>query len=736
MVEGLAPKRAGETYFWMASMADKSLDIDTSQRLMTEFSAPSMEEWHAEVVRLLKGIPYEKKMLTHLDEGVTLRPMYTNAESKEFAEVALPGEFPYTRSTHTLGYQEKHWHVAQELPFPTYEEFNKALRHDLERGQTAINLVLDEATQNGLDPDNAATGTVGKNGTSISSVVGLRKALEGVKLNGTPLYVESGSAALPFAALVIATLRKEGVALKEFEGAFGMDPIAGLATHGKMPLTMERAYDELAQLTEWAKEAMPKAHTLAANGMVYSDAGANAAQEIAFLIATAVETLREMEKRGLSVDEVAPRIRFTTSVGNRFFTEIAKFRALRTLWAKIVKAAGGNDEACKITMHARTARINKTLFDPYVNMLRTTTEAFSAVMGGVDSIHVAPFDEPYGLPSEIGRRIARNTQTILSEESNFTKVVDPAGGSWFVENHTRELEEKAWEIFQKIEADGGILAALKAGKVQAMIAETAAARRKKIATRKQVIVGTNKYANSTEKLLEKNVPDFEKIHEARSARLQQLRTSAEHKENVKVIEALQAILDTEGKNIVEAVVDAADKGATIGEFTRALRHDADASVEIEALKPIRLSEQFENLRIQVEEYRAKNGSKPQVFLANVTPSGRYMARVDFTRSFFQVAGFEIAGDAWFEDAEAAAKAAIDSGAPFVVAVSLDDVYPEAVPTIAKNVKAANANATVLVAGYPKEHIDAFKEAGVDEFVHVKSDVFAVLSALAEKLGVK
>ncbi|MCB2201048.1 acyl-CoA mutase large subunit family protein [bacterium] len=710
-------------------MVDTNQSAAEPKRLLSEFEAPTLEQWHEEVVRLLKGAPFEKKMLTPTYEGITLKPIYTQEDVEGLEHVkALPGDPPYVRGTDPIHYRTHGWEIAQELPYPTYEEFNAALKHDMARGQSAVNLLLDEATQAGLDPDYAQQGQVGKDGTSISSVIGLGRALDGLDLSETPIYIQAGSAALPFAALLIALMRRNGQDVSKLRGSIGFDPLAGLATHGSLPISLERAWAEIALLTRWARSHAPQVKTISIWSHMWHEAGANAVQELAIALATGVCYLREMEQRGLSVEETAGKMQFGFSIGGHFFMEIAKLRAARLLWAKVVQASGGSPDAGKMTIHGRTSRRQQTTFDPYTNILRSTTQAFSAVVGGVDSLHVAPFDEALGVPGEFGRRIARNTHIILRDEAHLNNVLDPAGGSWYVETLTDQLSQEAWKLFQQIEAEGGIEKALEKGFLQEMVEATAQERHANLATRKDVQVGINMYPNLAERPVDAIIPDLEKVFEDRTKRLQALRVSSEHGKEVQVLFKLGAIMEADPEDVFEAVIDAAAHGATIGEFTKTLRHGDGTKPTARQLIAKRVSEDFENLRRRV--LAAQDERKPSVFLANVGPVAGYMPRVDFTRSFFQVGGFRVAGDDWFEDAEAAVEAAKASRASVVVIVSTDDQYEEIVPTIAGSLK---QQAKIILAGYPKEQIESFTAAGVESFIHMRSDVYAVLNELADNL---
>ncbi len=680
-----------------------------AERLFSEFPAPSLEQWREEVVRLLKGAPFEKKMLAATYEGITLQPIYTPEDVKNLPfQDTLPGEWPYLRGTEPLGKRLQGWLVAQELPFPDAKSFNEALQHDLGRGLTAINFHLDEAGQAGLDADQADAALVGMGGTNLSTYADAVQALEGVDVK-TPLAVVGAEGAVPAAALMVAALQAKGADLKTADLSLGFDPLGVLACKGSLPMTVEQAYDELADLTTWAVSNAPKARTLVACGHPYHEAGANAVQELAFTLASAVATLRALETRGVSVEEAASRVLFRLSIGGHFFMEVAKFRAARVLWAQVVRLSGGSDEAAKLRLFAKSGHANKTQFDAYVNMLRGTTEAFSAVVGGVDMLHVGSFDEVLSqIPTDQGRRVARNTQIMLREESRLDQVVDLAGGSWTVETLTHQLVTAAWKLFQEVEAMGGFQKALEQGFVQAKIAEVATARRKAVTGRTDVIVGTNQYANALEAIPEVKTLDHAGLKAALAPKVS--RTGV-----------------VEGRGFA-ALLTAAPK-ATLGQLTAALARTAGPKVE--ALKGFRAAEAIETLRKAVMTKRA---GKTDVFLCNLGPIGAYMPRLDFTRGFFQVGGFTVSDQAWFSTPEEAAQAALESGAPIIVAVGLDDTYVAQVPALATALKVGGAQ-TVLVAGLLKDHADAFKAAGVNDFVHVRSDVHAVLGGLAKTLEV-
>jgi methylmalonyl-CoA mutase len=443
--------------------------------------------------------------------------------------------------------------------------------------------------------------------------------------------------------------------------------------------------------------------------------------------------MNRLSDKGLGVNRIAKQMRFTFGVGSFFFMEVAKFRAAKMLWSKITEAFGVDEENRKMTIHARTGLFTQTKFDPYVNMLRTTTEAFSAVVGGIDSLHTNTFDELFGLPDQFSRRIARNTQIILDEESHLTNLIDPAGGSFFVEKLTDEIAKAAWKEFQTVEEKGGIIKALEENYVQNEIEKVWQNRKKDIAKRKSVIVGTNMYANLKEEIKSKNEPDYEAIHKKCSEYLQKLRTSGNTNKHQSILEKLQRLVDESSEKAIDTAAEAILEGATIGEISKASRANAGNGITIKKLKQRRASEFFESLRDKADEIKLKRGSRPKVFLATMGSLKQYKRRADFSQGFFEIAGFEIEYPNGFSTTDEAVKAANESNADVVVICSTDETYPELVPAIAKGIKEIKQDVTLVLAGYPKEQIEEHQNSGIDEFIYLGCDAFELLNKILEKI---
>lgn len=720
------------------------------ERLLADFPPVSAEEWRQEAERLLRGASFDETLLFPTYEGITLRPWYTRQDAASLAGTdTMPGTPPYLRGARPLGYRQRPWEIAQELPYPTAAEFNAALRHDLERGQTAVVLLADLATRSGRDPDSAPEREVGWRGTSLASLADLERALDGIDLQNTPLHLESGPAALPLTAMLVALVRRLGGDAAQLQGCVGADPLGALAAQGQLPCSVDQVYDELALLTRWAQTHAPRLRTVSALGLPYAAGGASAVQELACTLAAAVAHLRALEQRGLEPAAVAPRLQFGFAAGTFFFLEIAKLRAARRLWSQIVAACGGDAAAQRMMIHVRTSRWSDTVYDPHVNILRGTTRACAAVIGGCDSLHVAPLDEARGLADEFSRRLARNTQIILRQESHLDRVIDPAGGSWFVEELTDEVAHKVWSLFQEIEAAGGLLEMLSAGRPQADIAAVFRKRLENISRRREVLVGTNRYADATEAAPTYRVPDQSAVQRERSAEIQQLRPAAGGPE-LDRLTGCSGQLGTAAADLFETVIEAAEHGHTLGELTSALRGVAGPEPAGTTVKPIpqnvRGEQNFLAIRNLVAGRSAAAAesvggeSTADVFLACIGPVSEYMARLDFARGFFQSGGFRVAApQAQVDDAAAAQVAGIAAraaGAPIVCIVSTDERYPVFVPALASRLKQGVSPPVVVLAGRPRaaDETEIFRQAGIDHFLTLHCEADKILWQLADALG--
>ena len=712
----------------LQKLLKKSADVENFPDVpLDEFTPPTDEEWKAACEALLKGAPFEKKMFTKTYEGITFDPMYTRKHTEDILpKGVMPGMGDYLRGVDAAGYIGKPWGIAQACDETLPAENNELLRHEHDKGATIYHIVLDTASRTGVDARQAEA--VGDTGTSVTTVEDMHVLLTGLDLAKFPLYVYTGANAVPLLALVAAARRAAGEDMKNVRGIVGADPIGTLVTDGKLPASLDSYYDSLAAAARWATVNAPHLRTVFVRSDVYSSGGANDVQEVAAVLAAATAYLRALCERGLTIDAAASQIAFAFSMGANFFLQIAKLRAVRPLWAQIVKAFGGNAEAQKMRIHARPALFFKTVYDPYVNMLRNTTEIFSGVVGGIDSFESAPFDEPIRKGDEFSRRIARNVQIMLQEEFGLLQPIDPAGGSWAVETLTRQMKGKIWAAFQGIEKEGGIVAALRAGTVQEGIAKVLADRFKNADLRRDRIVGNNMYPNMTETLLETRAEDTAALKAQRTKDIEAYLSDIDTKHRDEALAAFKA--DGSVQNAVEAAL----AGATIAELMAALTAGKGAET-VAAIAPHRWSERFEALRRRTEDYKAAKDDNVKIFLANMGPIPQHKARADFTTGFLQVGAFEVLGNDGFKTVDEAAEAARASGADAVVICSTDATYPEIVPALAPKLHKVLPQARVFLAGAaPKDLLETYKEAGIDEYISVRANCYEILEGLQKQKG--
>ena len=449
--------------------------------LLSEFPEHTYEQWHAAAEALLKGANFEQKLVSKTYEGITIQPIYRREDIAGLEHRKhFPGSGSLVRGSHADGFLKAGWEVSQELKASTPENLNSIIHEGINGGQSELNLFV------GCGQDDCCTG-----GVRIDTAADLKVALDGVALDAVSTWWQGGPAVISLAALVIAAAEDTGIPADKLRGGFENDPLGCLAEKGVSRQPLALRFDHMAALTDYAAEHAPGLRTISVSGDVWHNAGATAVQELGYVMATAVAYIEEMKARGISPETTMAHTRIRLSVGSDYFMEIAKIRASRWLWSKVAAAYGV--ENASVHIHASTSKWNKTTYDAHINMLRVTAEAFAAVVAGVDSLHIGPYDEISGKSDEFSRRIARNLHTILREECGLDRVIDPAGGSTYIEWLTDKIAEKSWTVFQDIEKQGGMLAALEADSVQQAVQDVCKAKIQNVRRRKDKIVGTNMY---------------------------------------------------------------------------------------------------------------------------------------------------------------------------------------------------------------------------------------------------
>lgn len=607
-------------------------------QLAGDFPAVTHEQWLEAVAKVLKGRDLEVLRSQTLD-GITVEPLYTADDAGPVAQA--PAEGVGRRSGGVAGLTAG-WDVRQRHGLGDPTATNQAVLSDLARGVTSIELATDGVDAAALDA-----------------------VLADVLLDLAPISLMSPTSGLAEAQLLLALAASRGVAPGEQRFDLGCDPIAKLAAHGSVELPVDDAIAAVAALANDIASTHPHTRVFRADGGVHAEAGASPAAELGATVATAVAYLRALTDAGVDTAAAFRQVLLSVSVGTDQFGDIAKLRALRVMWARVADVAGVPEAPC--TVQATTASNVATLLDPWVNMLRVTIGCFAAAVGGADIIQVRPFDDVAGAPDDLGLRIARNTQLTLMEESNIHRVIDPAGGSWYVEQLTDQLAAAGWDAFRALEAEGGIVSALRSGAHQERIATTAATTQEAVATRARPITGISEFPDIDEDLLERAEP---------------MRVAVER-----------------------------------------------APAECTPLEPRRHASGFEVLRMVARGADVE----PTIFLANLGPVAVHTARAGWAKNFFEAGGIRTLGNDGFDDAEELAAAFAASGARFAVLCSSDDVYADRVGDAAPALRNAGAE-RIYLAGHPRDRRDAHEAAGVDEFVHVGTNVLASLQNAHRLLG--
>ncbi len=461
----------------------------SDDKLFSDFPGVSRQEWEKKIREDLKGADYEKELIWHTREGFDVKPYYFSEDIRHMRHLeSFPGEFPYVRTGKT---HRNSWEIRQDIQVSKPEKANKIILDLLKKGVTSPGLKL--------------------NSSVIDSGENFSRLLRDIPLDSITLNLLAGKDAPKFTEYLIGEVNRRKFGANTIKGSFDYDPLGNLTVFGSFYQDLNNDFNKLKSLVQRASETLPLYKVLEVNGLNFSNAGATIVQEIAFALAMGNEYLAQLTEKGLEAGDIAKRMQFVFGIGSDYFLEIAKLRAARLLWSKIVEAYKPSDSGSSaMFVHSVTTGWNKTLYDPYVNMLRSTTESMSASIGGADSIEVTPFDSAYAEESDFSLRNARNTQIILKEEAYFDKVIDPAAGSYYIENLTQNLAQRAWNLFLKTEDKGGYTKAFKAGFIQVIISKTARQRMYDIATKQEVLVGTNKYFNPDDRPDKKASADLKK----------------------------------------------------------------------------------------------------------------------------------------------------------------------------------------------------------------------------------
>lgn len=621
---------------------------DNKEKLFSDFTAPTRQEWIDKINVDLKGADYQKKMVWRTNEGFNMEPFYRKEDLEGMTQInSLPGQFPYLRGNKKDNNQ---WYVRQNIKAADPKEANAKALDILNKGVTSLGFKIPAK-----ELDAAYLDTL----------------LEGIQAEAVELNFSTCQGhTLKLAQLLADYFTRKGYNADKLVGSINFDPIEKILTKGKNTTALLENIPEIVK----AMSAFPHYRCISVNADTLCNNGAYVYQELGYALAWGNEYLNQMTEAGIPADQAAKSIKFNLGIGGVYFMEIAKFRAARMLWAHIVKKYNPQcDCACKMYVNATTTTYNMTIFDSYVNMLRSQTETMSAALANVDAIVVTPFDTPYETPTEFAERIARNQQLLLQEESHFDKIVDVAGGSYFIEKLTQSLAEEAWKLFLAIEEEGGFLAAAEAGTIQNTINETNATRHANAGKRKEFLLGTNQFPNFNEK--------------------------------------------SEGKSPIKG-----------GQCCGSHQNGHECEKPFAKLETSRLASDFEDLRLQTEQA----AKQPVAFMLTIGNLAMRQARAQFSCNFLACAGYKVIDNLGFDSVEEGIEAALKAEADIVVLCSSDDEYAEyAIPAF----KALNGRAMFVVAGAPACS-DDLKAAGIENFIHVRVDQLKTLKEYNAKLGIK
>ncbi|MEC8182572.1 MAG: methylmalonyl-CoA mutase family protein [Pseudomonadota bacterium] len=665
-------------------MSDSSVAGDLA--LGAAFAPAERAAWQALVARALGDRDFDATLVTRTYEGLDLQPLYDRADAR-VAGAATRNDAGLTRGT-------AGWEIRQSVDHPDPAAANQALLHELASGATAVTLVMDPAGEHAAGP--------GAAGIFLPDRTALATVLDGVYLQAARVALAPGPLFAGAAALMLDHLETAGVDLATARVHFGADPLAALARRGHLAMTLPEALSAMAEIAERSAATLPAARAVTVDTTVYHAAGADEVLDLAIALSTGVAYLRAMTDHGLSVAAALAEIEFSLAAGVDLFMTVAKLRAARRLWARVAEASGG---AAAMALHVGTAERVISRRDPWVNMLRATIAGFAAGVAGADSVAVAPYDQGGGLPTDFGRRIARNAQVILQEESALGQVIDPAGGSWFIEDLTERLAQAAWHRFQEIEAAGGVAAMLADGRLQAAVAEVWAARERDLAHRRTQIIGVNMFPNLDEEAPAPPSMAWPEIVAPWHAR-----------------RPAPAAVDGD----LATRVAAARHGAAIGDLSGGAAADGEDAAPITAH---RLGEGFEALRDASDAWAEAHGQRPRVFIAALGTPAAHGARVDFTRNYLAAGGIEAIDGQGAPDEIAAAFTA--SGLDLAIICGSDKLYEAEGAAMA----AALGGADWLGLAGRAANADVLRAAGIETFIHAGDDCLATLRAIHAKLGI-
>ena len=697
----------------------------------------TIDNWKALADKEVKG----KNLDWQTPEGITVKPLYT-AEDVQDVEPGLPGFAPFTRGVRASMYAGRPWTIRQYAGFSTAEESNAFYRRNLAAGQKGLSVAFDLATHRGYDSDHPrVTGDVGKAGVAIDSVEDMKILFDGIPLDQMSVSMTMNGAVIPILAFFIVAGEEQGVDRKLLDGTIQNDILKEFMVRNTYIYPPEPSMRIISDIFGYTSREMPKFNSISISGYHMQEAGATQVQELAFTIADGMEYVKYGVASGLDIDKFAGRLSFFFAIGMNFFMEIAKLRAARVLWHRVMTQLGAKDERSKmLRTHCQTSGVSLTEQDPYNNVMRTTIEAMAAMLGGTQSLHTNALDEAIALPTDFSARIARNTQIVIQEETGMTKVVDPLGGSYYVEALTKELVDRAWEIIQKVDAEGGMAKAVAAGWPKSMIEEAAAARQARVDRGEDVIVGVNKYRLPEEAEIEILDVDNVAVREAQIARINTVKAN---RDEAKCQAALGALRDgaASGANLLELAVEAARHRATLGEISSAMEDVFGRFGTVPT--PVKGiyggayegDDRWARVVDGVDAFERRKGRKPRMLVAKMGQDGHDRG-ANIIASAYGDMGFDVVSGPLFQTPKETLELALEKDVDVVGASSLAAGHKTLIPELINLLREAGRSDIKVVAGgvIPAQDYDFLRNAGVAGIYGPGSNVIDSAADVLRLLG--
>ncbi|WP_395335326.1 methylmalonyl-CoA mutase [Novosphingobium sp. BL-8A] len=683
---------------------------------MTE--GPNINDWKAAADKEVKG----KDLTWNTPEGIAVKPLYTAEDVT--VDPGLPGFAPFTRGVRASMYAGRPWTIRQYAGFSTAEESNAFYRRNLAAGQKGLSVAFDLATHRGYDSDHPrVVGDVGKAGVAIDSVEDMKILFDGIPLDKMSVSMTMNGAVIPILAFFIVAGEEQGVDRKLLDGTIQNDILKEFMVRNTYIYPPEPSMRIISDIFGYTSREMPKFNSISISGYHMQEAGATQVQELAFTIADGAEYVKYGVASGLDIDKFAGRLSFFFAIGMNFFMEVAKLRAARVLWHRVMTELGAKDERSKmLRTHCQTSGVSLQEQDPYNNVIRTTIEAMASMLGGTQSLHTNALDEAIALPTDFSARIARNTQIIIQEETGMCNVVDPLGGSYYIESLTQQLVDQAWEIIERVQAEGGMAKAVAAGWPKAMIETAAAARQARVDRGDDVIVGVNKYRLASEDLLETLEVDNAKVREGQIARINKMKADRDEAACQAALKALRdgaAAPASIENNLLALAVECARARATLGEISSAMEDSFQrygtqpTPVKGVYAAPYEGDSRWQQVLDGVQAVERRLGRKPKVLVAKMGQDGHDRG-ANVIASAFGDMGFDVVSGPLFQTPEETVVLALESAVDVVGASSLAAGHKTLIPELIQKLRAAGRSDIKVIAGgvIPPQDYEFLRNAGV------------------------